>query len=82
MSGWSSVQSTNMADSVEESTIPKKQVTEDVEVALEKKLSGGKKWELIADLQGHACLWNTTSLSYKALEELGETYTLKAYVNY
>ena len=39
MSGWSSVQSTNMADSVEESTIPEKEVTEDAEVALEKKLS-------------------------------------------
>ena len=30
-------QATNMADSVEESTIPEKEVTEDVVVALEKK---------------------------------------------
>ena len=81
MSGWSSVQSTNTADSVEESTIPEKEVTEDAEVALEKKLSEGKKLELIADLYAHPCLWNTTSLTDKALEELGETYTLKAYVN-
>ena len=37
-------QSTNMADSVEKSTISEKEVTEDSEVALEKKLSEVKNW--------------------------------------
>ena len=40
--------------------IPEKEVTEDIEVALEKKLSERKNLELIADLQAHPCpQWNT-----------------------
>ena len=51
-----------------ESNIPEKEVTEDVEVAMEKKLSEGKTLALLADLKAHPCLWNTTSLTIKTVK--------------
>ena len=83
-SDWSSSvrqvagQSTNMADSVEESTIPEKEVTEDVDVAQEKEFSVGKKIEVNCGSPGSSMPLELTKVDQEL--ELSSPIPLRASV--